>query len=267
MGSGQVKKSTERCGAPDNRRWSRGEDGQLNSPAGIALGNHDDVYVTDVQASNGRGVQRFSTNGTFISKLGDPTTDEGKFRRPDGVAGKANDDVVVADYCRSNEGRGIRTFHPDGTLVSTFGSQTGPEGIGCGTTVAVGATEDLYVADPCFAGGHAVKHFTEDGEFIGTVGGAQGTDDGQFQCPYGVTLDGSGNVYVADYCRGQRNLDPVQKFDADGQFVTKFGGPAEGQQNFCPFTVSVNASGSTVLVPDLCHMRVGGSSTARSSLP
>jgi DNA-binding beta-propeller fold protein YncE len=48
--------------------------------------------------------------------------------------------------------------------------------------------------------------------------GSSGTDNGQFQLPWSLTLDSSGNVYVVD-----RNNARIQKFDSNGNFIGKWG--------------------------------------------
>ena len=48
--------------------------------------------------------------------------------------------------------------------------------------------------------------------------GSSGTDNGQFQLPWSLTLDSSGNVYVVD-----RNNARIQKFDPNGNFIGKWG--------------------------------------------
>jgi DNA-binding beta-propeller fold protein YncE len=47
--------------------------------------------------------------------------------------------------------------------------------------------------------------------------GSSGTDNGQFQLPWSLTLDSSGNVYVVD-----RNNARIQKFDPNGNFIDKW---------------------------------------------
>jgi hypothetical protein len=47
--------------------------------------------------------------------------------------------------------------------------------------------------------------------------GSSGTDNGQFQLPWSLTLDSSGNVYVVD-----RNNARIQKFDPNGNFISKW---------------------------------------------
>ncbi|MFC2019730.1 SBBP repeat-containing protein [Chloroflexota bacterium] len=58
--------------------------------------------------------------------------------------------------------------------------------------------------------------------------GSQGSGDGQFDQPSGVAVDASGNVYVTGWAN-QR----IQKFDSDGNFITKWGsqGAGDGQIN------------------------------------
>src|SRR5207244_1331791 len=51
--------------------------------------------------------------------------------------------------------------------------------------------------------------------------------DGQFNFPYGVATDGSGNVYVAD--DGNHR---IQKFDASGTFLTAWGSDGSGNGQF-----------------------------------
>jgi DNA-binding beta-propeller fold protein YncE len=46
----------------------------------------------------------------------------------------------------------------------------------------------------------------------------QGSGEGEFLSPEGVTVDGAGNVYVADRGNGR-----VQKFDSDGNFLAELG--------------------------------------------
>lgn len=48
--------------------------------------------------------------------------------------------------------------------------------------------------------------------------GSRGTETGQFDHPFGVAVDGSGNIYVAD----TRNVR-VQKFASNGSFILQFG--------------------------------------------
>jgi|GEM_PF-746717 len=70
--------------------------------------------------------------------------------------------------------------------------------------------------------------------------GDQGSADGRFFRPQGIAVDGDGNIYVAD-TRNER----IQKFDAAGEFVAKWGGyPGSGPGEFKrPSGVAVDGQG------------------------
>ena len=54
--------------------------------------------------------------------------------------------------------------------------------------------------------------------FVGCRQGIEGPGDGQFNRPVGVTVDASGNVYVADGLNHR-----IQKFDSDGTLLAIWG--------------------------------------------
>ena len=54
--------------------------------------------------------------------------------------------------------------------------------------------------------------------------GGSGNGNGQFSKPRGIAADSKGNIYVAD-----QGNNRVQKFDADGKYLTSFGSPGEGE--------------------------------------
>ena len=74
---------------------------------------------------------------------------------------------------------------------------------------------------------------------------------GQLRSPWGITVDGAGDVYVTD--TGNHR---IEKFDREGNFITQWGGfgNGDGQFNF-PYGVAVDAKGS-VFVIDSGNTRV-----------
>jgi DNA-binding beta-propeller fold protein YncE len=76
-------------------------------------------------------------------------------------------------------------------------------------------------------------------------------EPGQFRSPWGIVVDGQGDVFVSD-TGNQR----IQKFDREGNFITQWGGfgNGDGQFNF-PYGVAVDARGS-VFVVDSANTRV-----------
>ena len=78
-----------------------------------------------------------------------------------------------------------------------------------------------------------------------------GTGDGQLNRPGGVATDSSGNVYVADYLN-----DRIQKFDSNGNFITKWGSEGSGDGQFnAPNSVATDSSGN-VYVTDYANNRI-----------
>ncbi len=115
----------------------------------------------------------------------------------------------------------------------------------------------LYVAD---SRNHRILHLTRDGEVLhawGSFGQAQGDSPalpGTFNEPWGLGLSPDGQfVYVADTWNHR-----IQKFTADGQFVTAWGyfGTAEAPDAFWgPRDVEVDAQGR-VFVTDTGNKRI-----------
>ena len=84
-----------------------------------------------------------------------------------------------------------------------------------------------------------------------TQWGTEGAGSGQFDRPYGVAVDASGNVYVADM-----GNDRIQKFTSSGTYLTQWGssGTGDGQFN-CPSGAAVDGSGN-VYVADQSNNRI-----------
>jgi DNA-binding beta-propeller fold protein YncE/4-amino-4-deoxy-L-arabinose transferase-like glycosyltransferase len=76
------------------------------------------------------------------------------------------------------------------------------------------------------------------------VWGRAGDGPGEFREPHGIAVDGQGYVYVAD--TGNHR---VQKFTADGCFVTAWGQQGEGEGHFLePFSLAVDSQGHILVL-------------------
>ena len=101
------------------------------------------------------------------------------------------------------------------------------------------------------AGSNCVSVFSPEGEKIHSFG-SDGTHDGQFQYPTGVTVDNVGNLYVVDY-----NNHRIHKFSSDGKFIQSVGTQGSGQLQFnCPMGVSFNPNNQKLYVCDQRNARV-----------
>ncbi|MFC2019413.1 SMP-30/gluconolactonase/LRE family protein [Chloroflexota bacterium] len=85
-----------------------------------------------------------------------------------------------------------------------------------------------------------------------TKWGTEGTGDGEFSYPYGVAVDASANVYVADTMNHR-----IQKFDSDGTYITQWGSFGSGDGQFDqPTGVAFDTSGNVYVADsDACRIQ------------
>ena len=96
---------------------------------------------------------------------------------------------------------------------------------------------------------HRVQRFTRDGEYLGGFG-SHGSGDGEFDMPWGLTVDSEGSIYVADW-RNRR----VQKFDGEGNFLLKFEASISGVGALeGPTSVAVDSEGDVYVTDWGAHL-------------
>ncbi|MBI5559815.1 MAG: SBBP repeat-containing protein [Deltaproteobacteria bacterium] len=202
--------------------------GQFNGPFDATVDSSGNVYVIDF--FNNR-VEKFDSNGGFITKWGVYGLGSGQLYFPRGIAVDSSGNVYVVDSYR------VQKFTSDGRFITTWGGLGYHSGLFIFPyRVAVDPSGNVYVTDRY---AHRVFKFTSDGRLI-TKWGSYGTGSGQFNHPTGITVDSSGNVYVTDYFNHR-----VQKFDSNGRFIMRLGsfGTGDGQFHY-PTAVTADSSGS-----------------------
>ena len=183
------------------------------------------------------------------------------FDSPAGIALDAAGNIYVADYGNNL----IRKITPGG-IVSTFagsGTQGSTNGTGVLSTfnqpagIAADASGNLYIAD---AGNDLIRKITPAAVVstlagVDSAGSANGAGiDASFFHPTSVSLDASGNIYVAD---AGNNL--IRKITTDGTVSTFAGNIASGTSNGTltatslnnPTGVATNASGNVFVANTL----------------
>ena len=243
------------------------------NPSGLAVDLSNNVYVADTGNNTIRKITPAGVVTTLAGTPGNSGIENGtgtgaQFNAPRAVAVDHAGNIYVADTGNST----IRLITPAGA-VSTLAGQAGfadaidgnvasayfsfPAGI------AVDSATNVYVSD---TGNYTLRKITPDGTVSTLAGlaGQAGISDGlganaRFSSPYGITVDASGNIYVAG-----RGNDTIRLITPAG-LVSTLGGLAGttgnadgvgGAASFSgPLALAVDASGN-VYVADSANYTV-----------
>ena len=247
-----------------------GDDGsateaRLFYPRGVAADISGNLYLADTYNSRIRkvytnGIITTVAGGGIMRTDGGPAT-EAELFAPADVAVDVSGNIYTAELCR------IRRVDANGFISTVAGSECGYSGDGGPATqaqlnrpsnVTVDAPGNLYIAD----GSSRVRKVDTNG-IISTIAGngqfGYGGDGGpateaSFLGVNGVTMDASGNLYIAD------GNNRVRKVDTNGIISTIAGngirgyegdgGPATEAKLYLPLSVAVDASGNLYIADD-----------------
>ena len=115
--------------------------------------------------------------------------------------------------------------------------------------VSIGLNDQIVVLD-WSQESHRVVILNKEGELIKSFG-SKGSQDGQFNGPFGVDVDGEGRIIVSDTYNHR-----IEVFENDGSFIRSFGsfGSSEAQFNY-PSGVVVDGDGN-IVVSDCGNHRI-----------
>ncbi|MBS1881806.1 MAG: DNRLRE domain-containing protein [Actinobacteria bacterium] len=233
--------------------------GQLESPAGLALDPSGNLWVAD---SENNRLQEFNAKGEFLRAIGSKGSGNGQFASPQDVAIGGAGSLFVADTANNR----IEKFNSSGEFVGAFGSKGSGNGqLEDPDSIAV-ANGHVWVADGY---NHRLDEFTEAGEFIKAVGSgilkvpigvATGPEEGVWVAEGGhivefsesgslvrvivteadaIEVDRDGDVFVTA-ARGRH----IEEFGQKGEFIGQFGTAGSGPGQFeAPTGIVADAAG------------------------
>ena len=114
--------------------------------------------------------------------------------------------------------------------------------------VSIGLNDQIVVLDWSQQDGCRVVILNKEGELMKSFG-SRGSQNGQFNTPRGVDVDGEGRIIVSDTLNHR-----IEVFENDGSFIRSFGseGSSEGQFNFSRGVV-VDRDGNIVVCDSWNH--------------
>ncbi|PRX59211.1 DNA-binding beta-propeller fold protein YncE [Cohnella sp. SGD-V74] len=231
--------------------------GEFNTPIGVAVDSDRNVYVADY--SNHR-VQKLivSTNtwSEWKKSDGGSGSDLGEFNRPSGVAVDGSGNVYVAD---SGNHR-VQKLTLSGNAWSEWVKSGGGPGTGLGefltpTGIALDSIGNVYVTDSV---NHRVQKLTVSTNGWSEwkkSGAGSGIGLGEFDSPFGIAVDGNGNMYVADSTNNRiQKLEAATDTWSQWSAMVSGSGSLPGEFHF-PFGIAVGGNGD-VYVTDGGNNRI-----------
>ena len=180
------------------------------APRAVAIDSGGNIYVAD---RNNNAIRKISPAGVVTTLAGgvtsghaDGTGSAASFSAPAGVAVDAAGNLYVAD----SGNNAIRKISPGGVVTTLAGNAAGSgltDGTGAAARftgpsgIAVDGAGTVYVAD---SDNQAIRKVTPSGVVTtlagtGSAGFVNGTGTAaSFSTPLGVTVDASGNLFIAD---------------------------------------------------------------------
>jgi len=215
--------------------------GQFHVPYGIDVDIEGNVWVAD--RANDR-MQKFDSKGKFILKFGnkdaEPSNEPGKFDNPRDVA--VDKDLRYV-YVADSKNNRIQKFDLNGSFIEEkgkFGNKRGEFNLP--TTIVIDSKGNFIVNE---RGNERLQKFDSNWNPV-LMWGSKGSGNSEFCHIEHIAVDKYDNVYVTDPQSdpGCSQQPRVLKFDAQGNFITKWGSYGEEDGEFVdPEHLAIDSEG------------------------
>jgi tripartite motif-containing protein 2/3/tripartite motif-containing protein 71 len=194
-------------------------------PWGVAVNQRGEIIVAEGDA---HCISIFSPTGEKLRSFGSQGSGQGQFNLPRGVAVDDDGNILVADLGNNR----IQKFTSAGKFIKVVG-KSGNKRLEFSSPLGIAIHQKVYVSN---VANHRIQILNPDLTFSSSFG-SQGSGNGQFNYPWDVACDSTGNVYVADTSNHR-----IQVFTAEGQFLRKFGKGGSGNGKLsCPASISIDS--------------------------
>ncbi|REJ66437.1 MAG: hypothetical protein DWQ31_15380 [Planctomycetota bacterium] len=205
------------------------------------------VFVVILGAWIGRVGARNTppSEGRLEQTWGDRGLEDGRLQKPRAAAVDSHDRIHLVDMSAR-----LQVFDRNGKLLRPP-VRTPEFRYGKPTGLSIGPDDHLLVADTHYA---RVLVYSPEGELLPerTIGGTRGQGPGEFGLVTDAVVDSAGNVYVAE--RG--DLDRIQKFSPQGEFLRQWGSHGDGPGQFRrPQNLAIDEQ-DRIWVVDACNHRI-----------
>jgi tripartite motif-containing protein 71 len=192
---------------------SGGSANNYNGDGFVAVDSLGNVYVAD-----NTHVQKFDSQGKFLTKWGTQGTGDGQFTLTSAIAIDSQNHVYVASIGNNN----VQKFDESGKFLLKWGEKGSGEGqFNLPSALAIDAQGNILVAD---IGSGRLQKFDSNGRFLSQV--FLGEVDGLVIGPVALAVGNQGQIYIGEYARGR-----VVEFDSFGKLLAAWGDTGTFDEN------------------------------------
>ena len=178
--------------------------GQFTNPVDVTFLNDKEILIAD-QFNN--RIQHINIQTEVVVKtFGKKGEGKGHFKVPLSICLNDTERIVVTEYHNNR----VHVMSKEGEALFTVGD-SGPEKLS--TPYSCIPYKNIFLVTE--RDNHVIKAFDASNTFLYKFG-EKGNQDGLFNSPRGMCLDGSKNLLVCD-----PDNDRVQRFSLDGRFIGK----------------------------------------------
>ena len=178
--------------------------GQFKYPAGVSFLNNNEILIAD--QSNNRIQHINIQTGSVVKTFGKKGNRKGHFHCPLSICLDDTERIVVTEYVNNR----VQVMSKEGEALFTIGD-SGPEKLS--KSYSCIPYKNIFLVTEINI--EVIKAFDSSNTFLYKFG-EKGNQDGQFNSPRGMCLDGSDNLLVCD-----SDNNRVQQFSLDGRFTGK----------------------------------------------